>query len=53
MYKNIDYIYDALGRFEQVAGMKLEVETSSRKKYDAIVTIQNVQVFCELCFAKS
>lgn len=42
MYKNIDYIYDALGRFEQVAGMKVEVE-SSRKEYDAIVTIQNVQ----------
>jgi len=44
MYKNIDYIYDALGRFEQVAGMKVEVE-SSRKEYDAIITIQNVQVF--------
>lgn len=42
MYKNIDYVYDALVRFEQVTGMKVEVE-SSRKEYDAIVTIQDVQ----------
>jgi hypothetical protein len=27
MYKDIDYVYDALGRFEQVTGMKLEVES--------------------------
>lgn len=42
MYKDIDYVYDALVRFEQVTGMKVEVE-SSRKEYDAIVTIQDVQ----------
>ena len=42
MYRNVDYIYDALVRFEQVTGMKVDVE-SSRKEYDAIVTIQNVE----------
>ena len=42
MYKNIDYIYDAFVRFEQVTGINVEVE-SSRKEYDAIVTIQDVQ----------
>jgi hypothetical protein len=42
MYKNIDYIYDAFIRFEEVTGIHVEVE-SSRKEYDAIVTIQDVQ----------
>lgn len=42
MYKDIDYVYDAIVHFEQVTGMKVEVE-SSRKEYDAIVSIQDVQ----------
>jgi hypothetical protein len=42
MYKNTDYIYDAIVQLQQVAGVTAEVE-SNRNDYDAVATIDNTQ----------
>ncbi|MFA6400453.1 MAG: type IV toxin-antitoxin system AbiEi family antitoxin [Salinivirgaceae bacterium] len=38
MYKNSDYIYDAIVQFEQVTGLPTQIE-SNRKEYDGIIDI--------------
>lgn len=42
MYRNIDYIYDAVVQLQQVADVVTEIE-SNRSDYDAIATINNTQ----------
>ncbi len=42
MYKNIDYIYDAVVQLQQVADVTAKID-SNRNEYDAIVTIKNIQ----------
>lgn len=42
MYKNIDFIYDAIFQLQQVADIAADVD-SNRKEYDAIATINNNQ----------
>lgn len=42
MYKNTDFIYDAIVQLQQVADIEAEVD-SSRNEYDAIVTISGIQ----------
>lgn len=42
MYRNNDYIYDAVVQLQELAGVTAEVE-SSRAEYDAVATIDNIQ----------
>ncbi len=42
MYKNFDYIYDAIVKFEDLTALKVEID-SSRKEYDAILNIGDSQ----------
>jgi hypothetical protein len=42
MYKNIDFIYDAIFQLQQVADVVADVD-SNRKEYDAVATISNTQ----------
>lgn len=42
MYKNIDYIYDAVVQLQEVADITAEID-SNRKEYDAIATINDTQ----------
>jgi len=47
MYRNNDYIYDAVVQLQELAGVTAEVE-SSRAEYDAVATIDNAQ-FVVVC----
>ncbi|NQU33710.1 MAG: hypothetical protein HQ521_10785 [Bacteroidetes bacterium] len=42
MYRNTDYIYDAVVQLQQVADVTAEIE-SNRNEYDAVATINNTQ----------
>lgn len=42
MYKNSDYIYEAVTQLQQVADVVIEIE-SNRSDYDAVATINNIQ----------
>ncbi|HNW70737.1 MAG TPA: type IV toxin-antitoxin system AbiEi family antitoxin [Bacteroidales bacterium] len=42
MYRNSDYIYDAAVQLESLVGIPIIVE-SSRKEYDGLLTINNIQ----------
>jgi hypothetical protein len=42
MYKNIDYIYDAIIQLEQLSGMKFLID-SSRSEYDALISTDKYQ----------
>jgi hypothetical protein len=42
MYRNIDYIYDAVVQLQQVANVVTEIE-SNRSDYEAIAKINNIQ----------
>lgn len=42
MYRNADYIYDAIVQLQHIAGVAAEIE-SNRNDYDAIATIDNAQ----------
>ncbi|MFO7656348.1 MAG: type IV toxin-antitoxin system AbiEi family antitoxin [Bacteroidales bacterium] len=46
MYKNNDFIYDAVVRFEEITSIPVEVE-SRRKEYDALLTIKDIQFVAE------
>lgn len=42
MYKNSDYIYEAVTQLQQVADVVIEIE-SNRSDYDAVATVNNTQ----------
>jgi hypothetical protein len=46
MYRNRDFIYDAVVRLSELLGIPAEIE-SNRKEYDAIVTIGDYQFIAE------
>jgi hypothetical protein len=46
MYRNNDFIYEAVANLESVINMSIDIETS-RAKYDAILNIKNMQFVVE------
>lgn len=42
MYRNVDYIYDAVVQLQQIADVTAEIE-SNRSEYDAVATIDTIQ----------
>ena len=46
MYRNNDFIYEAISKLEQLTGISIEVD-SGRKEYDALLSIQNTQFLVE------
>ena len=46
MYRNNDFIYEAVARLENLVNISIEIETS-RSNYDAILNIRNLQFIVE------
>ncbi|MCM8568884.1 type IV toxin-antitoxin system AbiEi family antitoxin [Gramella jeungdoensis] len=46
MYRNNDFIYEAVTNLEDLTGIEVEIETS-RAKYDALLRIKNTQFIVE------
>lgn len=46
MYRNNDFIYEATSKLEQLIDIPIQVE-SNRDKYDALITINNIQFIVE------
>ena len=46
MYRNNDFIYDAAVQLEGIIGIPITIE-SSRKEYDALLTVSNIQFAVE------
>ena len=42
MYRDLEYIYDAIAQLQQIADVATDVE-SNRNEYDAVATINNTQ----------
>jgi len=46
MYRNNDFIYEAVANLESVSNITIDIETS-RVNYDAILNIKNIQFVVE------
>jgi hypothetical protein len=46
MYRNNDFIYEAISKLEQLTGMVIEID-SGRQEYDALLSIRDIQFLVE------